>query len=200
MDNFSTSPLTKIIYCFVAISFWAGCADDPPIPKPAPSPAVAQRTAPPAPTDNDPNSKVPEEPFVQEGKLAVFGPDGQQVLRQFDIEIAETQAERARGLMFRRNMLPERGMLFYFDYPAKQSFWMRNTYIPLDIIYIDEQLRVVSIQKNCRILNDTPLPSTGPAQYVLEINGGLSDKLGIQPGTRVGWKNYINNQQSGPAF
>jgi uncharacterized protein len=173
------------------------CADDPPIPKPNPAPPPITTSRPAAPRDNDPNSTVPEEPFIHEGKLAVFAPDGKKLLKKFDIEIADNTSERNRGLMYRRSMLPERGMLFLFDYPDKQSFWMRNTFIPLDIIYIDSKLQVVSIQKNCKVLNDTPLPSTGPAQYVLELNGGMSDKLGIQPGSRVAWTNYVNNTNVG---
>lgn len=176
----------------------ANCRQDPPIPKPSPSTVAAPaKPATPVLAYNDPNSTVPEEPFIQEGKLAVFAPDGKKILKKFDIEIADVVQERNKGLMFRRKMLPERGMLFLFEFPEPQSFWMRNTYIPLDIIYIDDQLTVVSIQKNCRILNDTPLPSGKPAQYVLEINGGLSDKLGIAPGSKVAWRNFVSNQHKG---
>lgn len=198
---FTTLKKRESVWCLLGLALlWTGCLDDAPVPKPAPAPPAAQHQPAPASRVNDPDSTVPEEPFVQEGRLAVFEPDGKKVLREFDIEIAQGNDERARGLMYRRSMLPERGMLFLFDFPDKQSFWMRNTYIPLDIIYIDEQFKVVSIQKNCKTLNDTPLPSSGPAQYVLEINGGMSDKLGIRPGTQVAWKNYINNEQKGQPF
>jgi uncharacterized membrane protein (UPF0127 family) len=87
--------------------------------------------------------------------------------------------------MFRRALAADRGMLFEFDRPDVQSFWMKNTLIPLDIIYIGADGRIVSIARNARPLDETPLYSSGPAQGVLEIEGGLSAKLGIEPGDKV---------------
>jgi len=103
----------------------------------------------------------------------------------FQVELADTDEERAQGLMFRGSMPADRGMIFVFDQAQPQAFWMRNTYIPLDIIYIGSDGRIVSIIKNAEPLNVTPLPSGAAAQYVLEINGGTADRLGIAPGDRV---------------
>lgn len=105
--------------------------------------------------------------------------------RNFAVEIADTDALRERGLMFRQTLAPNRGMLFEFDRPDVQSFWMKNTLIPLDIIYIGADGRIVSIARDAKPLDETPLYSTGPAVGVLEIDGGLAAKLDIEPGDKV---------------
>ena len=106
-------------------------------------------------------------------------------VRRFTVEIAADDASPERGLMFRKSMAKDHGMLFEFEEPAVQTFWMHNTYIPLDIIYIGADGRIVSIAANAAPFDDTPLASKGPAKAVLEIDGGLSQKLGIRPGDRV---------------
>jgi uncharacterized membrane protein (UPF0127 family) len=80
-------------------------------------------------------------------------------------------------------------MLFFMGNMEMRSFWMKNTYVSLDIIFIDDQMRIVSIQKNAETLNTRSLPSTGPAQYVLEVKGGLCDKLGVGAGDKIAFKN-----------
>ncbi|ESQ77052.1 DUF192 domain-containing protein [Asticcacaulis sp. YBE204] len=104
---------------------------------------------------------------------------------RFKVEIADDDVEREKGLMNRPELKADRGMLFIFPTAAERTFWMHNTLIPLDIIYITPGGEVLSIQKNTVPMNDTPLPSYGPASVVLEIQGGLSDKLGIRPGDRI---------------
>lgn len=103
----------------------------------------------------------------------------------FKVEIADDDYERARGLMYREAMAADHGMLFLFPNVAERSFWMHNTPLPLDIIYISPTAQVVSIQKNAIPYDRTPLRSYGEAVAVLEINGGLSDQLGIKPGDRI---------------
>lgn len=105
--------------------------------------------------------------------------------KKFMVEIADTEPERERGLMFRSSMADDRGMLFEFQDLRDRAFWMHNTYIPLDIIYIAPNGKIVSIAANAQPFDDTPLPSYGPAKGVLEINGGLAAKLGIAPGDTV---------------
>ena len=104
-------------------------------------------------------------------------------------EVAATDATRATGLMHRR-MLPEnRGMLFVFPYAAPQSFWMMNTYVPLSIAFIDEAGTIVNIA-DMKPLTTDPHPSTKPAKYALEMNQGWFAKRGIKAGASVeGLKN-----------
>ena len=104
---------------------------------------------------------------------------------RFAVEIADDSQERARGLMFRRSMPDGEGMLFDFGEEQPASFWMENTYIPLDMLFIKENGMVESIAERTTPLSRAGVPSKGPVRYVLEINGGLSDKLGIKPGDKV---------------
>lgn len=103
----------------------------------------------------------------------------------YRVEIADDDAERQHGLMYRTSMPDRHGMLFIFPRARPQAFWMRNTYMPLDIIYIGADGRIVSIQANARPFDESPLPSEGPAIGVLEIYGGKAAELGIKPGDRV---------------
>ncbi len=104
---------------------------------------------------------------------------------RFTVEVADTAALRAQGLMHRPSMPRGAGMLFVYDAPATVSFWMRNTLIPLDMIFADETGRVTRVHANARPLDETPIPGGDGVQYVLEINGGLSGELGIVPGTEM---------------
>lgn len=104
---------------------------------------------------------------------------------EFFVEIADTDAERARGLMYRRELADDAGMLFLFEEPGRRSFWMRNTYVSLDIIYIDENGHVVSVADHTIPLSDQSLPSAGPALVVLEVVAGTADRIGIERGTEV---------------
>jgi uncharacterized membrane protein (UPF0127 family) len=111
--------------------------------------------------------------------------DSQTAKHSFEVEIADDPQERARGLMFRREMADEHGMLFDFGEEQQASFWMENTYIPLDMIFINEDGTVDSIAEQTTPLSRRSVVSDGPVRYVLEINGGLSDELGIEPGDTV---------------
>ncbi len=104
---------------------------------------------------------------------------------RFKVEIADDDAERARGLMFRESLPRDQGMLFLFPEAGERSFWMRNTYIPLDIIYIAPDGRIVSIARNTTPFSEASVPSYGAANGVLEINGGQAAELGIEPGDTV---------------
>jgi uncharacterized membrane protein (UPF0127 family) len=105
--------------------------------------------------------------------------------REFQVEIADDERERALGLMFRRAMGEDEGMLFDFGREEPAAFWMRNTYIPLDMLFIKSDGTIESIAKQTTPLSDKSVPSKGPVRYVLEINGGMSDELGIHPGDQI---------------
>lgn len=105
--------------------------------------------------------------------------------RTFQVEIAETPDERATGLMYRRHLEPEHGMLFDFESDRPVAMWMRNTYIPLDMLFIDSDRRVKNIARRTTPLSERTVESAGTVRYVLEINGGLAETLGIAPGDVV---------------
>ena len=104
---------------------------------------------------------------------------------RFTVELAETQQKRTLGLMFRDSMPDDHGMLFIFPAESLRSFHMKNTRIPLDILYFDEDLKLVSVAEDtqpCRTRRCPAYPSDGPAKYVLELNAGKAAELGLRPG------------------
>ncbi|QYA25480.1 DUF192 domain-containing protein [Gramella sp. MT6] len=125
--------------------------------------------------------------FTKEGELYMIKASGD-TLKKLDIELAESDYEHQTGLMYRENMEDDQGMLFIYDSERVRSFYMKNTYIPLDIIYYAADSTLVSIQKNATPRDETSLPSEGPAQFVLEINGGLSDQWGVEQGDKISFK------------
>ena len=104
----------------------------------------------------------------------------------FAVELASTPQEQATGLMFRRELPEGRGMLFDFHRDQPTSFWMKNTYIPLDMILIRGYGRILRIAENTVPLSETLIPSGGPVRAVLEVIAGTAKRLGIAPGDRVG--------------
>lgn len=123
--------------------------------------------------------------FEKEGALQLFKSKTDSIISSFDIEFAEDEYETQTGLMHRGSMKDNQAMLFIFPDIDMRSFYMKNTLISLDIIYINETQHIVSIQKNAKPMDETSLPSSAPAKYVLEVNGGLSDKLNIVEGDSI---------------
>lgn len=107
--------------------------------------------------------------------------DGQRIAA-FHIEVADDEAERAHGLMARETLPRASGMLFIYPSERSVTFWMRDTLIPLDMLFADDAGRVVSVHSNARPHDETPIPSGAPVRFVLEINGGLARRMGISPG------------------
>ena len=105
--------------------------------------------------------------------------------KEFQVEIADDPRETEIGLMFRRQMAENEGMLFDFGAEAPRSFWMQNTYIPLDMLFIKADGTIDSIAERATPLSEKSVPSKGAVRFVLEINGGLSDTLGIEAGDKV---------------
>jgi len=105
--------------------------------------------------------------------------------QQFSVEIADTREKQALGLMYRDSLPEDHGMLFIFRNDAPRNFWMKNTRIPLDIMYFSSRLELVSVAKNarpCRVERCPVYPSEGPARYVLELNAGMASRLGLVAG------------------
>lgn len=103
----------------------------------------------------------------------------------FTVEVATTQAQWAHGLMFRTHMAADHGMLFVFPDSEPRYFWMKNTLIPLDMLFFDANRRLINIAADvppCKVANCPTYNSRAPARYVLELNGGVAKKLGINPG------------------
>lgn len=119
-----------------------------------------------------------------QGPAVLFEPIGRPPVR-VRVEIARTPAETARGLMFRRHLEADAGMLFIFPRPQHLTFWMRNTYIPLDMIFITSERRVLGVVENATPLTDDPREVPGESQYVVEVNAGFAREHGIGPGTPV---------------
>ena len=103
----------------------------------------------------------------------------------FSVEIADTEPEREKGLMFRKDLPEGHGMLFDFHREQEVGFWMQNTYIPLDMIFIRGDGRILRIAENTEPLSTRIIPSNGPVRAVLEVIGGTARKYGIAPGDRV---------------
>jgi uncharacterized membrane protein (UPF0127 family) len=104
---------------------------------------------------------------------------------EFQVELATTPDQRAYGLMFRESLADDHGMLFDFGHPQPVAMWMRNTYIPLDMLFIRADGRIVRIVQRARPLSDTVLASGEPVRAVLELRGGITAELGIKPGDHV---------------
>jgi len=115
--------------------------------------------------------------------------------QRFTVEVADDFEERARGLMYRESMPEDHGMLFVHENEAPLAYWMKNTRIPLDILYFDAERRFVSAQRRvptCSAGDRCPnYPSAGPAKYVLELNAGRSDALELEPGDRITFSDGI---------
>jgi len=126
--------------------------------------------------------KPAEISFKKEGTLNVYKTTSDSTQVTFDIEIANNEYEIQTGLMYRNSMKDSQGMLFVFDDARERFFYMKNTKIPLDLIFIGANKNIVSFQKNAKPLDENSLPSNVPAKYVLEINAGLIEKWQIQVG------------------
>jgi uncharacterized membrane protein (UPF0127 family) len=124
--------------------------------------------------------------FTKQGELS-FNSSGGKARTTIDIEIADDDYRREIGLMDRRSMGEREGMLFIFPDERPVGFWMKDTYIPLDIIFVNSRREIVTIHKNAKPFSEETYPSTAPAQFVVEVNGGFTEKYGIVAGNRIDW-------------
>jgi uncharacterized membrane protein (UPF0127 family) len=105
--------------------------------------------------------------------------------KRFRVELADTDMSRSRGMMFRNSMAPDAGMLFDFKQEQMASFWMRNTLLPLDMLFIKADGTILNIHQRAIPHDESGVNSTGPVRAVLEVNGGTVSRLGIKPGDTV---------------
>jgi len=126
--------------------------------------------------------------FKKEGQLSFFENHNNQLNKTIDIEISEGDYETALGLMYRYSMSDSAGMLFIMEKEEPKSFWMKDTYISLDIIYLNRNLEIVTIQKYTQPLSEQSIPSYKKAKYVIEVNAGFCDKLNIEEGDTVSYE------------
>ncbi len=131
------------------------------------------------------NSDQYEPKFTKEGELRLLDGENGDTLASLEIEMAMTDEEKEYGMMFRKSVPENTGMLFIMESERIQSFWMRNTYVALDIIYINKNKEIVSIQANATPLSERSLPSEGPAYYVLEVAGNFCAERGIEKGDQI---------------
>jgi uncharacterized membrane protein (UPF0127 family) len=106
-------------------------------------------------------------------------------VHSFSVEVVDNDADRAKGLMFRKSLPEGTGMLFDFKIEQDVAFWMKNTYVPLDMIFIRADGRILRIAENTEPMSTKQIPSRGPVLAVLEVIAGTAHKLGIAPGDRV---------------
>ncbi len=134
-------------------------------------------------------AEAPSEPLQQAAELPsrpllrLLARDAEPV--EVRIEVADDPQERAQGLMFRRHLDPDAGMLFVFEEPKTASFWMKNTFIPLDVLFIGEDLTILGIVTDTVPLSEDSIAIDKPSRYVLEVNAGFARTHGIVPGSGI---------------
>ncbi len=124
--------------------------------------------------------------FKKQGELTLLTPDNQ-VKAKIDVQFADNEFDRELGLMYRKKMQENQGMLFIFPQSSIQTFWMRNTFISLDMVFINSNKKIVTIRRNTTRLSDKTYASTEPAKYVLEVVAGFCNKFNIHVGDEVNW-------------
>jgi len=129
--------------------------------------------------------KEPGEPqFKKQGELEFIGAKNK-VIKKIDIELADRDSSREKGLMYRKSMEETRGMLFVFPISELHSFWMKNTIISLDIIFVNENKEIVKIHKSTAPYSQKSIPSEKKSMYVVETVAGFTDKYGIKEGDKI---------------
>ncbi|MFT4758058.1 MAG: uncharacterized membrane protein (UPF0127 family) [Paraglaciecola sp.] len=133
-------------------------------------------------------TEVKEPTFLKEGSLSFVNGNTGSTIKNIDIELANDEAQRAQGLMYRRSMRDDQGMLFIMENNEQQGFWMKNTYISLDIIYVGADSTIVDIYKDAKPLSMKSMPSRGLAKYVVEVNGGWTTTNGVAKGDKIAFE------------
>jgi len=153
-------PFLRALVCLLPVLLGLQCASDPPAATTAPS--------------------------FRDGRLAFVAPDGD-TLTTIALAIADTDAERKRGLMRQRSLSYDRGMLFIFEEVDSTGMWMKNTPLPLDIVFVDADGRVLNIARRTTPFSETAIAPTAPNKYAVEVRAGFADKFGLTDSTRIRW-------------
>lgn len=133
-------------------------------------------------SSSESQSLTKEISFTKQGELTLMKSGTDSIIATLDIEIADNEYKTQIGLMYRNSMEKDQAMLFVFPDEQRRAFYMKNTEIPLDIIYFNSKKELLSIKENARPHDETLLPSDSPAQYVLEVNAGLSKLWNLEQG------------------
>jgi uncharacterized membrane protein (UPF0127 family) len=128
-----------------------------------------------------------EPQFAKEGLMAITTVS-KDTIKVVEIEIADNDPERSQGMMYRSSMSYDRAMLFIMEYEREQSFWMRNTKMSLDILYVNGNQEIVTIYKHTQPYSQSPIPSFKRAKYVVETAAGFCDKFGIEEGNLIAFQ------------
>ncbi len=160
-----------------------GAHKDPPVKERCikKSPATPKRATPPSPDPRCPKDDQASPPKLREAKVSFPEAKGQRIT----VEIAESDRDRQRGLMYRTRMGDDRGMIFRFDEKDNHTFWMHNTCIPLDMLYIDDDGMIVGIEENTPTMSDDTFEVGCDSKYVLEVNAGWTRAHGVMAGQKV---------------
>jgi uncharacterized membrane protein (UPF0127 family) len=142
------------------------------------------KKAPPKPSEK---TITMEPQFAKEGLMA-FTTASKDTIKVVEIEIADNDPERSQGMMYRTSMSYDRAMLFIMEYEREQSFWMRNTKMSLDILYVNGNHEIVTIYKHTQPYSQSPIPSFKRAKYVVETAAGFCDKFGIVEGNLIAFQ------------
>lgn len=129
--------------------------------------------------------ETPEVEFRKEGTLRILRQDTDSLLVEIDIEIADNEYETQTGLMYRDELGEEQGMLFVFPDERMHSFYMKNTRIALDLLFIDSGMEILNMHRDARPLDESGISSVQPVQYVLEVNSGFIDRYQLQEGDHI---------------
>ena len=124
--------------------------------------------------------------FQHEGTLAFLQPNGD-TLRAITIDIADTDAEREQGLMRQRSLGYDQGMLFIFETVDEGSMWMKNTPLPLDIVFVAPDSQVINIARQTTPLSEEKITPAAPRKYAVEVRAGFADRFGLTDSTRIRW-------------
>jgi len=125
---------------------------------------------------------VDEPAFLQEGELWFLSEENKDTIQHIVIEVADDPEQRTQGMMYRTSMEEKQGMLFIHDFPEIQAYWMKNTKLPLDIIYVGENKQIVTIYQGVMPYSKKSIPSTSEALYVVEVNAGFTGRHQIEEG------------------